>query len=102
MVLNNTNSEAELGSSALEPESVDIQAITARYEYERDRRLRSDAQSQYEELEDSSVSRLESLAKDPFVDHEVLNARPTGLVDGQEVKFIICMFPHLRYSYDSK
>lgn len=89
MVVDSTNSGVERGLETPASE-VDIQAITERYEHERQRRLRADALSQYEELETSSSSRLESLANDPFVDHEALNARPAGLVDGQEVKVIIC------------
>lgn len=74
------------------PESVDIHAITEKYEREKQRRLRTDAQNQYEELETSSSSRLGSLAEDPFVSHEKLNAQPANLVGGQEVKVIIRMY----------
>lgn len=88
MGLEATNSGVDEGLGT--PESVDIHAITKRYDHETQRRLRADAISQYEELESSSSSRLGSLADDPFVDHEALNARPPALVDGQEVKVIIC------------
>lgn len=85
-----TNSQADL--SLENQDSVDFQAIKERYEYEKQKRLRADAQSQYEELETSASSRLGSLAEDPFVNHEVLNTQPMRLVDGQEVKVIICTY----------
>lgn len=73
-------------------DTVDFRAVKERYEHEKQRRLRADAQSQYEEIETSASSRLASLADDPFVDHEALNAQPMRLVDGQEVKVIICAY----------
>lgn len=88
MVANDSNSGGDPGLGV--PNSTNVEALTERYEHERQKRLRADAMSQYEELEASSSSRLGSLVDDPFVDHEALNARPAGLVDGQEVKVIIC------------
>lgn len=67
--------------------SVDVDALSRKYEEERQRRQRSDGLAQNVELEDSD--KLAYLAEDPFVDHEALNAQPPSLEDGQEVQVII-------------
>lgn len=61
--------------------------LTRKYDKEKERRERSDGVEQYVELEEST--RFAYLAEDPFVDHESMNAQPSPLQDGQEVKVII-------------
>lgn len=65
----------------------EFESLTRKYAEEKERRVRSDGTDQYMELEDSS--KFAYLAEDPFVDHGALNARPSPLKDGQEVKVII-------------
>lgn len=64
-----------------------IAGLTQKYTQEKEKRLRADGQAQYEELAKST--RLASLAKDPFADHEALNQQPPPLRNGQEVQVVI-------------
>lgn len=70
-----------------QPEKIDVKALSNKYLEEKERRERADALTQYEELEESE--HLSSLADDPFVDHDVLNAQQQALEDGQQVQVII-------------
>ncbi|KJZ80119.1 hypothetical protein HIM_00833 [Hirsutella minnesotensis 3608] len=71
------------------PQSPDLSGIISRYEEEKQKRLRPDGNDQYVELGLSSSSHLNSLARDPWVDHDALNAQPPNLVDGDSVKFLV-------------
>ncbi|CAN8104527.1 unnamed protein product [Discula destructiva] len=69
------------------PDGWNVAELSKKYNEEKEKRLRADGQSQYEEL--SKSSRLASLGKDPFADHEALNKQPSSLKDGQEVQVLI-------------
>ncbi|GME26869.1 Flavin-binding monooxygenase [Neofusicoccum parvum] len=69
-----------------EPNSPDA-AIQAKYAAERQRRLRPDGTSQYVDLD--KTDKYKFLHDDPWVDHDVLNAQPPALNDGDECKFLI-------------
>lgn len=73
--------------SLVKPEQVDVETLNKKYAEERERRQRTDGLAQNVELEDSP--KFASIAEDPFVDHDALNAAPPPLKDGQEVQVII-------------
>lgn len=84
------NSDLPVADSPIHPGtpgSVDVETLNRKYAEERDRRQRSDGLAQNVELEDSD--KFASLAEDPFVDHDALNAQPPALQDGQEVRVLI-------------
>ncbi|PKS05479.1 hypothetical protein jhhlp_008857 [Lomentospora prolificans] len=67
--------------------AVDLVALTTKYAQEKDKRVRADGVNQYVQLADSD--RWAKLARDPWVDHEALNASPDTLKDGDEIKVLI-------------
>ena len=67
----------------------DLLKLTKRYNEESDKRFRSDGSAQYVELADAQTTRLSELSKDPWVDHEGLNAQSSSLHDGDDVRFLI-------------
>lgn len=73
--------------SDLQPDKIDVQALSSKYLEEKQRRERVDGLAQNEELEESPS--FSSLADDPFVDHDALNAQQPALEDGQQVQVII-------------
>ncbi|GJC83285.1 FAD-binding monooxygenase ausC [Colletotrichum liriopes] len=77
-----TTSETPAGAAAL-----DFLALNKKYTEEKEKRQRSDGNAQYIEIE--SDAQFSKLAEDPWVDHEKLNAQPSNLKDGDEVKFIV-------------
>lgn len=79
--------EAPLASTPGSADTPDLATLSTKYAAEKEKRQRSDGQSQYEELAQSD--RLSSLAQDHFVDHEALNQLPSPLQDGQEVQVIM-------------
>lgn len=83
------NSDQPVADRPVHSETIDIEALSKKYAEEKQRRLRSDGLSQNLELEEADNDKLASLADDPFVDHDVLNAQPPALEDGHEVRVII-------------
>lgn len=83
------NSDIVSSNGTDKPEKIDVEALTKKYLEEKDKRQRVDGLAQNEELEESESSKLSSLADDPFVDHDALNARQQPLEDGQQVQVII-------------
>lgn len=81
------NSDAPNSTGPEMPDKIDVEALTNKYLREKDRRERVDGLAQNEELEESES--FSSLADDPFVDHDALNAQPQPLEDGQQVQVII-------------
>lgn len=81
------NSDAPNSNGPDQPHKIDVEALTNKYLREKDRRERVDGLAQNEELEESES--FSSLADDPFVDHDALNAQQQPLVDGQQVQVII-------------
>jgi len=73
--------------SGLHPDKIDVQALSSKYLEEKERRERVDGVAQNQELEESEY--FSSLADDPFVDHDALNAQQQALEDGQQVQVII-------------
>lgn len=69
------------------PNGIDVAALTNKYLEEKDRRQREDGLTQNVELEESEA--FSSLADDPFVDHDALNAQQQVLKDNQQVQVII-------------
>ncbi|OAA32099.1 cyclohexanone monooxygenase [Moelleriella libera RCEF 2490] len=67
----------------------DLPSLNEKYLQESQKRFRQDGLSQYVELDAAASERLTGLAKDPWVDHEDLNARSPNLKDGDHVKFFI-------------
>ncbi|KAF3353716.1 hypothetical protein VdG1_08022 [Verticillium dahliae VDG1] len=79
---------------AIEPEAqpnaetgLDVAAVQARYAQEKAKRLHPEGVEQYVELTNSG--RLQSLASDPWVDHDALNAEPPSLRNGDDIKVLI-------------
>ncbi|PNH46321.1 hypothetical protein VD0004_g1779 [Verticillium dahliae] len=79
---------------AIEPEAqpnaetgLDFAAVQARYAQEKAKRLHPEGVEQYVELTNSG--RLQSLASDPWVDHDALNAEPPSLRNGDDIKVLI-------------
>lgn len=68
-------------------DTIDVQSLSNKYAEEKERRQRVDGLAQNEELEESEY--FSSLADDPFVDHDALNAQHPALGDGQKVLVII-------------
>lgn len=66
---------------------IDVQALSNKYLEEKERRERVDGLDQNEELEESKC--FQSLADDPFVDHDAMNAQKQALEDGQQVQVIV-------------
>ncbi|KAE8166080.1 hypothetical protein BDV40DRAFT_308078 [Aspergillus tamarii] len=62
-------------------------ALNEKYEQEKLKRLRSDGNNQYVEIE--SVDRFRALAVDRWVDHAKLNSQPANLKDGDNIKILI-------------
>ncbi|KAI3396947.1 hypothetical protein diail_11560 [Diaporthe ilicicola] len=81
------NSDEPASNGSHQSGTIDIQALANKYAEEKQRRTRLDGLAQNEELEESR--RFSSLADDPFVDHDALNARHPALKDGQQVLVII-------------
>ncbi|KAK2024118.1 cyclohexanone monooxygenase [Colletotrichum zoysiae] len=67
--------------------ALDFMALNQKYTEEKEKRQRPDGNDQYTEIE--SDARLGRLARDPWVNHEELNARPANLADGDDVKVIV-------------
>ncbi|GKT89219.1 flavin-binding monooxygenase-like family protein [Colletotrichum tofieldiae] len=67
--------------------ALDFLALNKKYTEEKEKRQRSDGNAQYIEIE--SDAQFSKLAEDPWVDHEKLNAQPSNLKDGDEVKVIV-------------
>ncbi|KAH6692742.1 phenylacetone monooxygenase [Plectosphaerella plurivora] len=80
-----------MGDTSFEgaPAVPDLQALSARYAQEKEKRIRADGASQYEELQFAASERFRHLATDPWVDHEALNAAKPNLADGDNVKVLI-------------
>lgn len=76
-------------NGADKPDNIDVEALTKKYLEEKDKRQRVDGLTQNEELEESESLKLSSLADDPFVDHDAMNAQQQPLEDGQQVQVII-------------
>ncbi|CRK38951.1 hypothetical protein BN1708_007921 [Verticillium longisporum] len=79
---------------AIEPDAqpnaetaLDFAAVQARYAQEKAKRLHPEGVEQYVELTDSD--QLQSLASDPWVDHDALNAEPPSLRNGDDIKVLI-------------
>ncbi|EEY16313.1 monooxygenase [Verticillium alfalfae VaMs.102] len=79
---------------AIEPEAqpnaetaLDFAAVQARYAQEKAKRLHPEGVEQYVEL--TSSNKLQSLASDPWVDHDALNAEPPSLRNGDDIKVLI-------------
>lgn len=70
-----------------QPDRIDVEALSNKYQEEKERRQRADGLAQNVELEESES--FSSLADDPFVDHDALNAQQQALEDGQQVQVII-------------
>lgn len=83
------NSDILSSNGADKPDKIDVEALTKKYLEEKDKRQRVDGLTQNEELEESESFKLSSLADDPFVDHDALNAQQQPLEDGQQVQVII-------------
>lgn len=82
------NSDAPVANgSRLQPDEIDVQALSSKYLEEKARRERVDGLAQNQELEESES--FSSLADDPFVDHDALNAQQPALKDDQQVQVII-------------
>lgn len=67
--------------------ALELGALMAKYGEEKDKRVKEDGKNQYVQLADSD--RWGSLSRDPWVDHDALNASPDNLNDGDEVKALI-------------
>lgn len=81
------NSDVPSSNGLDQPDKIDVEALTNKYLQEKDRRQRVDGLAQNEELEESES--FSSLADDPFVDHDAMNAQQQPLEDGQQVQVII-------------
>lgn len=81
------NSDIPSSNGSNQPDNIDVEALSNKYQVEKERRQRVDGLAQNEELEESES--FSSLADDPFVDHEALNAQQQALEDGQQVQVII-------------
>ncbi|KAM0231406.1 hypothetical protein ACHAPO_008516 [Fusarium lateritium] len=66
--------------------ALNLNALERKYTKEAEKRFRSDGNTQY--LDVGQTSRFGALATDPWVDHDLLNAQPTNLKDGDEVKLL--------------
>lgn len=75
--------------ATLEGTAPDLSFLTQKYEEEKTKRLREDGNAQYVDLESSGLSHLRSLATDPWVDHDALNALVPNIKDGDDIKFLI-------------
>lgn len=67
----------------------DLAFLVQKYDEEKKKRLRSDGNNQYVDLEQAKTSKLASLVQDPWVDHAALNAQQPNLSNGDHVKFTI-------------
>lgn len=67
----------------------DLASLGAKYEDEKNKRLRPDGNSQYLDLELEAPPHLARLVEDPWVDHDALNAQEPSIRDGDDVKFLI-------------
>lgn len=83
------NSDMLTSNGCDKPDKINIEALNKKYLEEKDKRQRVDGLAQNEELEESESFKLSSLADDPFVDHDALNAQQQPLEDGQQVQVII-------------
>lgn len=81
------NSDIQGANGLDQSDKIDVQALSNKYSEEKERRQRADGLAQNEELEESE--NFASLADDPFVDHDALNAHNPALEDGQELQVII-------------
>lgn len=81
------NSDMPSSNGSNQPDKIDVEALSNKYQEEKERRQRVDGLAQNVELEESES--LSSLADDPFVDHDALNAQQQALEDGQQVQVII-------------
>lgn len=81
------NSDLPSSNGSAQPDKIDVEALSNKYQEEKERRQRVDGLAQNVELEESES--LSSLADDPFVDHDALNAQQQALEDGQQVQVII-------------
>lgn len=70
-------------------DTYNLESLTAKYQKESAKRLRADGNSQYVELGVAETDRLANLAKDPWVDHDTLNAQAPSLKDGDDIQFLI-------------
>lgn len=66
-----------------------LASLTKKYNEESQKRFRSEGSAQYLELADAQTNTLAELSNDPWVDHEALNAQPTNLKDGDDIKVLI-------------
>ncbi|KAL1859566.1 hypothetical protein Daus18300_009567 [Diaporthe australafricana] len=80
-------SDTPVSNGRDQSDTIDVQSLSNKYAEEKERRQRVDGLAQNEELEESEY--FSSLADDPFVDHDALNAQHPALVDGQKVMVII-------------
>lgn len=83
------NSDMLTSNGSDKPDKINVEALNKKYLEEKDKRQRVDGLAQNEELEESESFKLSSLADDPFVDHDALNAQQQPLEDGQQVQVII-------------
>lgn len=67
--------------------ALSIPELHAKYVAERDKRIRADGTAQYADL--SNSPEFSYLAKDPWVDHALLNAQKPVLAEGDSVKFLV-------------
>ncbi|KAJ1333999.1 pentalenolactone D synthase [Microdochium nivale] len=63
--------------------------IEAKYTAEAQKRLRSDGEAQFQDLEKSDNDRLRHLAGDPWADHKALDALSPPITPGSHYKFLI-------------
>lgn len=82
-----TQSDVPRSNGSKQPDKIDVEALSNKYQQEKERRQRVDCLAQNVELEESES--FSSLADDPFVDHDALNAQQQALEDGQQVQVII-------------
>jgi cation diffusion facilitator CzcD-associated flavoprotein CzcO len=66
-----------------------LKAVRKRYAEEASKRLRPEGTGQFLQLTTAEESRLRSLAEDPWVSHETLNATPSPIESGATYRFFI-------------
>ncbi|WQF84433.1 Putative FAD/NAD(P)-binding domain superfamily [Colletotrichum destructivum] len=81
-VLPTTASETPAGAAAM-----DFMTLNKKYAEEKEKRQRPDGNKQYVDME--ADARFSKLARDPWADHEKLNAQPANLRDGDKIKIVV-------------
>ncbi|KAL3429216.1 hypothetical protein BDV09DRAFT_180766, partial [Aspergillus tetrazonus] len=66
-----------------------LAAVRKRYAEEASKRLKPEGSSQFVPLTSADEERLRSLADDPWVDHEALNARPSPIKNDGRYRFFV-------------